>query len=163
MKPKEEVRNTKGNSRQEGTPLPLQRVVPGCCGCAGRGMAQSGRRERRFLLGGRWEFQARPLFSASPKRENDRRFLDPRAGEGWKQKPDSFAAVHTQRHSSHIQPPKKLPGAPGREQAGVPGRPSLATPRGTGEVTERLGGKNYYSQDILKLRPQGSIRLLQQP
>lgn len=88
MKPKEEVRNTKGNSRQEGTPLPLQRVVPGCCGCAGRGMAQSGRREGRFFCGGGGgSFKLDPSSLPLQKEKNDRRFLDPRVGEGWKQKP----------------------------------------------------------------------------
>ena len=145
MKPKEEVRNTKGKSRQEGTPLPFQRVVPGRHGCSGRGIGQSGRRERScfFLRGGGGSFKLDPS-SLPPRKEKmtEGFWIQELEKAGSKSRsPDSFSAVHTRRHSSHIQPPKKLPGAPGREQAGVPGRPSLATPRGTGEVTERLGGK----------------------
>ena len=52
-----------------------------------------------------------------------------------------FTAGDNPRTSS---PWQKLPGAPGREQAGIPARPSSPAPRGTGEVTREIGGTKLF-------------------
>ena len=81
-----------------------------------------------------------------PKKEK-MRFLEPRAGGGWKQKLEGltasqpFTAGDNPRTSS---PWQKLPGVPGREQAGIPARPSFPAPRGTGEVTREIGGTKLF-------------------